>query len=170
VQALDYLTKPVDAERLARALQRVREKIAAQSALITQKQLTAVLNELRTLSEGSKLSAPRFLVKDGEREVLILAERIDWIEAAQHYSCLHTNGRRYMLREPISELERRLDPRQFIRIHRSVIVNLDRIQEVYRDGRAEGIAVLSDGQKLKMSKRGREKLMELGNRRWKESC
>jgi two-component system LytT family response regulator len=162
VHAVDYLTKPVDAERLATALDRVREKIAAKAALLTQEQFAAMLDGIRNQTDASKIHASRFLVKDGEREVLVSAEKIDWIEAAQYYCCLHTNGRRYMLREAISDLERRLDPQQFIRIHRSAIVNLDRIQEVYREGKSEGTLILSGGQKVKISRRGREKLTELG--------
>lgn len=162
VHAVDYLTKPVDAERLALALERVREKIAAKAALLTQEQLTAVLDGLRNSTEEAKSYPSRFLVKDGEKEILLPAEKIDWIEAAQYYCCLHVNGHRYMLRETISELEGRLDSRQFIRIHRSAIVNLDRIREVYREGRTEGTVVLTGGQKVKMSSAGRQKLAELG--------
>ena len=67
-----------------------------------------------------------------------------------------------MLRETISELSIKLDPQQFVRIHRSSIVNLDHIREIYREGQADGFVVLMDGQKLKMSKVGRQKLVELG--------
>lgn len=162
VHAVDYLTKPVDPERLGTALERVREKIAAKTALMTQEQLTAVLNGLRNSTDEPKSYSSRFLVKDGEKEVLIPVEKIDWIEAAQYYCCLHTNGRKYMLREAITELDKSLNPKQFVRIHRSAIVNLDRIQEVYREGRTEDTVVLSSGQKLKMSKVGRQKLTELG--------
>ncbi len=162
VHAVDYITKPVSPERLATALERVRKKIAAETALMTQEQLTAVLNGLRNSTEESKSYSSRFLVKDGEKEILLPAEKIDWIEAAQYYCCLHTNGHKYMLREAIANLDRSLDPRQFVRIHRSAIVNLNRIKEVYREGRMEGTVVLSDGQRLKLSKAGREKLAELG--------
>lgn len=165
VHAVDYLTKPVDAGRLATALERVREKIAAKAALLTQEQFAAMLDGIRNQADVSQAHTSRFLVKDGEREVLVSAEKIDWIEAAQYYCCLHTNGRRYMLREAISDLERRLDPQQFIRVHRSAIVNLDRIKEVYRDGRTEGVVVLSNGQKLKMSNAGRRRIAELGKDR-----
>lgn len=161
VHAIDYLTKPVDAERLARSLERVREKIAAKAALLTQEQLSAVLSGLRS-SEESKSYSPRFLVKDGEKEILLPAEKIDWIEAAAYYCCLHTNGHRYMLRETITDLSDKLDPRQFVRIHRSSIVNLDHIREIYREGHADGSVVLMDGQKLRMSKVGRQKLIDLG--------
>lgn len=162
VHAVDYLTKPVEAERLTLALQRVREKIAAKAALLTQEQLTVVLNGLRNPVDDPKASPTRFLVKDGEKEVLVPVEKIDWIEAAQYYCCLHINNRQYMLRESITDLDNRLDRRQFARIHRSAIVNLDRIREVYREGRAEGTVVLTSGVKLKMSKAGRQRLMELG--------
>ena len=161
VHAVDYLTKPVDAERLATALMRVREKIAARIALLTQEQFTAMLNGLRS-SEESRSYPSRFLVKDGEKEILLPVEKVDWIEAANYYCGLHTNGRTYMLRETITDLSNKLDPRQFVRVHRSSIVNLDRIREIYRDGHGEGSIVLTDGVKLRMSKVGRQKLADLG--------
>lgn len=162
VHAVDYLTKPVAPERLATALARVRKKIAAETALLTQEQLSAVLKGLRDPSAESDPYASRFLVKDGEKEILLPAERIEWVEAASYYSCLHTNGRRYMLRETITELSNRLDPKRFVRIHRSSIVNLDHIREIYREGHGDGSIVLINGRKLKMSKVGRQKLIELG--------
>lgn len=161
VHAVDYLTKPVDAERLTTALKRVREKIAAKIALLTQEQFTAMLSGLRN-SEQPRSYPSRFLVKDGEKEILLPVEKVDWVEAAQYYCCLHTNGRQYMLRETITELDNRLSPTQFVRIHRSSIVNLDRIREFYRDGHGEGSIVLTDGTKLRMSKVGRQKLADLG--------
>jgi two-component system LytT family response regulator len=161
VHAVDYLTKPVDAERLATALKRVREKIAAKVALLTQKQFAAMLSGLRN-SEESRSYPSRFLVKDGEREILFPVEKVDWIEAANYYCGLHTNGRTYMLRETITALSNKLDPRQFVRIHRSSIVNLDRIREIYREGHGDGSIVLMDGKKLKMSKAGRQELAKLG--------
>jgi two-component system LytT family response regulator len=162
IHAVDYLTKPVDVERLERALGRVREKIAAKAALLTQEQLAAVLNGLRNSTFESKSYTSRFLVKDGEREILLPVEKIDWIEAADYYCCLHANGHRYMLRESVADLSNKLDPRQFVRIHRSSIVNLDRIREIYREGQTESSVVLRDGQKLRMSRAGRQKLTEVG--------
>jgi two-component system LytT family response regulator len=162
IHAIDYLTKPVEPERLATALNRVRRKIAAENALLTQEQLAAVLNGLRSSASESKPYASRFLVRDGEKEILVSAESIAWIEAADYYTCLHVNGRGYMLRESIGDLTEKLDPRQFIRIHRSSIVNLDQVREIYRDGQADSSVVLKSGHKLKMSKAGRQKLAELG--------
>ncbi len=89
-------------------------------------------------------------------------EEIEWIEAADYYTCLHVGGRRYMLRESIADLNSKLDPRQFVRVHRSSIVNLDHIREIHRDGQTEGTVVLTNGQKLRMSRAGRQKLTEVG--------
>jgi two-component system, LytTR family, response regulator len=161
IPAVDYLTKPVNAERLATALARVRKKIAAETALLTQEQLGAVLRGLRSGEESPSYTS-RFLVKDGEREILVASEKIDWIEAADYYCCLHVGNRGYMLRESIGDLSENLDPRRFVRIHRSSIVNLDRIREIYRDGQSEGSIVLTTGATLRMSRSGRQKLMEAG--------
>jgi two-component system LytT family response regulator len=163
VHAVDYLTKPVDPERLKLALRRVREKIAAKAALMTQAQLTAMLDGLRSVAGDSKPYLSRFLVKDGQKEILLPVEKIDWIEAAEYYCCLHTNGHGYMVRETIADLDSRLDPGQFVRIHRSAIVNLGRIREIYREGQTENSVVLTDGRKLRMSRAGRQKLIDAGN-------
>lgn len=162
VHAVDYLTKPVDAERLALALERVREKIAARSALLTQEQLTAILNGLRSATESSNPCTSRFLVRDGEKEIFLPVEKIDWIEAAEYYCCLHSNGRSYMLRETISDLSERMDRKQFVRVHRSAIVNIDRIAEVYREGMTQGSIRLANGKVVKVSKAGLDKLLALG--------
>ena len=162
VHAVDYLTKPVEAERLQRALDRVREKIAAKTALLTQAQLSEILNRVHNSNDEPKAYPSRFLVKDGLKEILLPVDKIEWIEAAEYYSCLHSNGRRFMLRETITDLSEKLDPRHFVRIHRSSIVNLNQIGEIYREGQTEGSVVLIDGRKLKMSKAGRQKLVEIG--------
>lgn len=162
VHAVDYLTKPVSPERLAISLDRVREKIAAKTALMTQEQLTAVLNGLRSSTEQPIPYLTRFLVKDGAKEILLPVEKIDWIEAAEYYCCLHTNGHRYMVRETVTDLSSKLDPKNFIRIHRSAIVNLNQIREIYREGPLDGSVVLLNGQSVRMSKAGRQKLNEIG--------
>ncbi|ADV82403.1 LytR/AlgR family response regulator transcription factor [Terriglobus saanensis] len=162
MNAIDYLTKPVQAERLQIAIGKVQEKITAKTALLTQLQLVEVLNELRNVSGKVKTYPSRLLVKDGVKEILLPVEAIEWIEAAEYYSCLHSKGRRFMLRETITDLANRLDPEQFVRIHRSSIVNLNLIREIYREGQEDGCVVLVDGRKLKMSKAGRQRLTETG--------
>lgn len=163
INAVDYLTKPVEAPRLRMALERVRRKIDADRALLTREQLTAVLNGLRP-SEESKCYTSRFLVKDGEKEILLASEKIDWVEAADYYSRLHVGTRTYMLRESITDLSEALDPRHFVRIHRASIINLDRVREIYRDGQSDGSVILTTGVTLRMSRTGRQKLLESGKK------
>lgn len=162
VQAIDYLTKPIAPERLERALRRVREKLLMQTAQLTQEQLKTLLNSVRPASDPPKWYAQRFLVRDGDKEILLPVSEIDWIEADAYYSRLHVTGRNYMLRETITDLNDKLDPKNFVRVHRSSIVNIERIREVYREGRTDSSIVLKSGAVLKMSKQGRQRLVELG--------
>jgi len=162
VHAIDYLTKPVEPQRLFIVLDRVREKIASNHALLTQAQFMELLKDLKTSTKESKPYLSRLLVRDGAKDVLIALKRVEWIEADDYYCRLHTKGRAYMLRETLSELSGKLDPMQFIRIHRSAVVNLDQVREVYREGQGDGSVVLANGQRLKVSRAGREKLAEIG--------
>lgn len=161
VQAIDYLTKPIVPERLGRALQRVREKLELRTAHLTQEQLNALLNSVRIQNDAPRAYAARFLVRDGDKEILLPVSDIDWIEADAYYSHLHVGGKHYMVRETITELNNKLDPANFVRVHRSSIVNVERICEVYREGRTDSSLVLKSGDVLKMSKQGRQRLIEL---------
>jgi two-component system, LytTR family, response regulator len=162
VQAIDYLTKPIVPERLARALRRVREKLESQTTQLTQEQLHTLIHSVRAQNEAPKNYAVRFLVRDGEREILLPVSDIDWVEADAYYSRLHVNGKHYMLRESITDLNNKLDPTTFVRVHRSSIVNVERIREVYREGRSDSSLVLKSGSVLKMSRQGRQRLIDLG--------
>jgi two-component system, LytTR family, response regulator len=160
VQVLDYLTKPVEAERLHATLGRVRERIAANRALITQEQLKSVLAAMETGTAPLRREYPaRLLVPNGTKDSFVSVNEIDWIEAADYYSCLHVGARTLMLRETIKQLALMLDPRKFVRIHRSVIVNIERVREILREGRSEGAVVLHSGQRLKMSRKGWQTLV-----------
>lgn len=160
VEALDYLTKPVEAERLRTTLARVRERIAANRALITQEQLKSVLAAIESDSASVTREYPsRLLVPNGTKDSFVTVSEIDWIEAADYYSCLHVGARTLMLRETIKQLAATLDPRRFVRIHRSIIVNVERVREILREGRNEGAVVLQSGQRLKMSRIGWQALI-----------
>jgi two-component system LytT family response regulator len=161
VQAVDYLTKPVEPKRLVQAIDRVREKITAKSALLARSQLDAVLTALQA-NEVTKPYPTRLLVKDGDKEILLPVESIEWIEAAEYYCCLHANKRRYLLRETITDLSNKLDSGRFVRIHRSAIVNLNFIREIYRDGQGDGSIILSNGEQIRMSRSGKQRLLEIG--------
>lgn len=154
VQALDYLTKPVEPERLEETLVRVKERIASQAAMLTQEQLKSLLSARQEFPR-------RLLVHNGAKDSFVNTDDIEWIEAADYYACLHVGSKSFLLRESIKQLSKTLDPQKFVRIHRSVIVNVDQVREIFREGVSEGSVVLKTGQRLRMSKAGWQSLAAL---------
>ena len=134
VQALDYLLKPFDDARFARTLARAKERAAAPPP---------------KRASGYR---HRFLVRVRERIVVVNAADIDWIEAADYYVSIHAGGHAYLLREPLAELEKSLDPGVFFRVHRSAIVNLARIREIHPMFHGDSMLALSDGSQVKLSR------------------
>ena len=121
--AIDYLLKPFTRARLRRALDRVASQLRDDGALARRvAALVASLQASRTLT--------RFVVKDGGRVYFVRADAVDWIEAVGHYVCLHAGGGSHVIRETLTHLEARLDGERFVRVHRSAIVNLDRVKEL----------------------------------------
>jgi two-component system, LytTR family, response regulator len=159
VHALDYLTKPVEPERLRETLAHVKERIASKIALMTQEQLKTLLESLKQGPATEKTYPKRLLVHDGAKDTLVAVANIEWIEAADYYSCLHVGAKSFLLREPIKQLAATLDPGKFVRVHRSTIVNIDHVREILREGRSEGSVVLHNGQRLRMSKVGWQSLL-----------
>ena len=163
VQAVDYLMKPIEPSRLCDTLGRVKRRIAENTAFLTQEHLSEVLGALRGVIDKEKSYPERFLVRDGTKEVIVPIDDIQWIEAADYYACLHVGNRRYMLRESMKQLEKMLNPNRFVRIHRSIVVRIDQVREIHRDGETEYFVILADGQRLKMSKTGWKNLTATGN-------
>lgn len=159
VHALDYLTKPIEPDRLRQTLIHVKERVASKSALIAQEQLKAVFESIRSASPEKKSYPKRVLVRNGTKDVLVSLDEVEWIEAADYYSCLHVGTKNYLLREPIKQLAGTLDPGKFLRVHRSAIVNIGQVREIIREGRSEGAVVLHSGHRLKMSKVGWQALL-----------
>jgi two-component system, LytTR family, response regulator len=159
VHAIDYLTKPIEQERFCETLRRAKARIAGDAALQTQEHLTAALDALRNGSKNGRCYQERFLIRDGNKEALVHVGDVEWIEASDYYSCLHVGGRTYMLRESIKDLSVKLDPAQFVRIHRSVIVRIGQVREIHREGKAEYFVVLAGGHRLRMSKAGWQNLI-----------
>jgi two-component system LytT family response regulator len=161
VQALDYLLKPFDDERFAQALDRARRHIEQREAAGLKQRLLALL-------EGeAKTSAPlayeeKFLIKSASRVFFVKAEEIDWIEAADYYVCLHVGGQSHLLRETMAEMEAKLDPARFCRIHRSTIVNLQRIREVQSHG-GEYVVMLANNTALRLSRSRKEQIEQILN-------
>jgi two-component system LytT family response regulator len=147
-QALDYLLKPFDDERFAQSLQRARTYLNGNETAEIKERLAKLVNGLP--NHGNYLS--RIAVKCAGRVLFLKAGEIDWIEAAGNYVNLHVGKESYLLRGRMSELEKRFDPEQFFRIHRSTIVNLDRVKELQLLFKVEGIVVLKGGQQLSASR------------------
>jgi two-component system, LytTR family, response regulator len=133
----------------------VFEKVAHQSAFHAQEQLKTALLAL----QPQNTYPARLVVPNGTRDAFVPVDEIEWIEAADYYACLHVGGRSLMLRETIKQLAETLDPRKFVRVHRSAIVNIAHVREILREGRNEGWVYLTNGQRLKMSKTGWHNLL-----------
>jgi two-component system, LytTR family, response regulator len=159
VHAFDYLTKPVERDRLNDTLTRAKERIASNAALLNQERLRQVLTEAGTRGIVGKEYPKRLLIPNGAKDVFVNVQEIEWIEAADYYSCLHVGTKSFMLRETVKQLTNTLDPARFVRIHRSTIVNMDYVCEVAREGRSEASVLLTRGQRLKMSKNGWQNLV-----------
>lgn len=138
LNALDYLLKPIDDQRFRESLDRARTAFGQ-----------------RTHSgdaEPLKPMAERFTVRIGQRIAVIEAKEVDWIEANDDYAGLHVGPRMYLLREPLHQLSKRLDPRCFLRIHRSTIVRIDRIAELEALSNRDCLLRLRDGTPLRASR------------------
>lgn len=161
VQALDYLVKPVEPRRLNQTLRKVKERLQHKEAFAARQEISSVLEVLRAASAGHEPYPERFLARNGNSSSVVAVNDIEWIEAADYYVCLHAAGKKHLLRESIRALETRLDPRKFVRLHRSVIVNLDYVREIHRDGRTEGWVLLSTGERVRLNKSGWHKLLAM---------
>jgi two-component system, LytTR family, response regulator len=157
VHALDYLLKPVDGARFAAALARARERIRGQQLATMAAQLRQIIGELR----GEREYLDRLFVKSGGRILAIDVDDIDWIEAADNYVHLHTGRASHLLLATMNGLEARLDPRRFLRIHRSTIVNLGRVKELRPMFHGEYRVVLGDGAVLTSGRRYAKSLHKL---------
>jgi two-component system LytT family response regulator len=156
VRALDYLLKPFDRERFHSAVQRARASIEQQETGDLGRRLLALVKDLRPAAP----KADRIVVKSAGRLFFLRADEIDWIEAAGNYARLHVGSESHLLRETMNSLEARLDPEHFFRIHRSRIVNMERIQELQPWFNGEYVVILRNGTRLTLSRGYREKLQE----------
>ena len=158
--ATDYLLKPFRKVRFDRALQRAKERIAG----------TPNVSDLRALVArmDRDLAPPKYVdrltVAENGRIFLIDVDEIDWIAASGNYALLHTHRRTYEIRQTLTELEAKLNPREFLRIHRSTIVNIRRIKEIQPWFRGHHVVILKNGQELRMSRYQRDVAEKLGIR------
>jgi len=183
VHALDYLLKPIAHRRFQEALRRARHELdrrgretAASADGSEAESLSAVADRLRRMLDDRESAASastlrpvagvdspryamRFTVRDGERYVLVRVADVDWAEASANYVRLHVGPKTFQMRTTMSELERQLDPGQFTRIHRSAIVNLDRIREIRPEWHGEYEVALVTGATLRLSRGYRDRLL-----------
>jgi two-component system LytT family response regulator len=163
VHAVDYLLKPVLAERLAEALERVRARLGGAGAPSAPpddgpaRRLEALLEQLAHRDAYLE----RVVVRVQERFLVIRTADVDWLEGADNYVRIHAARRAYLLRGTLAGMEERLDPRRFLRIHRSTIINLDRVREFQLWFQGEYVVTLTDGTRLNVSRGYRNKLLEL---------
>jgi two-component system, LytTR family, response regulator len=173
VQALDYLLKPFDRDRFQGALRRVRQQIDSAENGELGKRLRALMRDIKTdlpLETSSVTSLPaatsgdrkseRMVVKSGGRLFFLRAHEIDWVEAAGNYVRVHVGTESHLLRETMNAIEARLNSEVFFRIHRSRIVNIERIKELQPWFNGEYIVILRNGTKLTLSRGYREKLQD----------
>jgi two-component system LytT family response regulator len=153
VHAVDYLLKPVSAERLSAALSRVRERLdrgersASAGAMAVSRPVAG--------------RAHRVLVRDGPRVHVIPVATIDYVQAQDDYVCFRSEGKDFLKEQTLAETEASLDPAQFVRIHRSYLLNLARLVRVDQDERENRVAVLTDGRRLPVSRAGYARLNAL---------
>jgi two-component system LytT family response regulator len=158
--AVDYLLKPFAPDRLSRALARARDRLHDRQNRDSTQRLFSLLGS-RYLSDYTQ----RIAVSTGGRIVFIAVNDIDWIEAEGNYARLHVARRIYDVRETLQALMEKLDPREFVRIHRSTIVNASRIQEVQPWFQGSHIVLLQSGEQLRMSRYQRDAVERLLGKR-----
>ena len=152
--AVDYLLKPFDLERFRTALERVRRRLG---------ELTRApkASELKNAAQAPGQHARRIVVKDGARVHIIPIGQLDYAEAQDDYVALHSAGKTYLKQQTISSLEASLDPARFVRVHRSFLVNLERVAKIEPFTRDTRLAVLGDGSQIPISRSGYLRLKEL---------
>jgi two-component system, LytTR family, response regulator len=177
-QALDYLLKPINDVRFRQALERVRIYWQQRNAFAQREKLMQLIaatrgaasvdeNVMRELAaESGQTQYPDILpIRDDAGTVRLDVSRIDWIDAAGDYMCVHADGHTYVLRETMKSLESVLDPRIFQRVHRSTIVNVRRVRRLRPHTNGEYFLTLEDGQEIKLSRSYRDRVDQLLQRR-----
>lgn len=173
VHAIDYVLKPIVNERLCLAVDRARSHIERSCALSDKKNLMDLITNITGESSGhideilysdnaSSQSYPEKLaIKEGDETVLVSCNEIAWIDAAGDYMCVHANSQVHILRSTMKDLEKKLNPKLFQRIHRSTIVSLAMIKKVCPHINGEFFLILKDGSRLKMSRSYKDRIKHI---------
>ena len=174
--ALDYLLKPFDDDRFEKTVQRAKGQLRRVKAGELNRKLLALLDNFReggaaaVADAAAAMAAPgtgdgrwltRLAIKSSGRITFLRTDEIDWIGAADYYVELHVAGKAHLLREAMAKLETRLDPKRFLRIHRSTVVHIDRIKELHPMFSGDYAVILRDNTELALSRNYRERFLEL---------
>lgn len=157
LHAVSYLTKPIEASDMSAVLERVRRLAASNELEQERKSISRVVEEMNT----PRAPLQRIVVRDRGRTILLRLDEIDWIEAAGNYVRLHVGKDKHLVRETMNAIEQKLDPNVFLRVHRSTIVNLERIRELLPASHGDYEVVLRDGTHLTLSRVYRERVEPL---------
>jgi two-component system LytT family response regulator len=173
-QALDYLLKPVDDARLNQSLDRVRHELQQHSLVARHEQMLRLLEQVDgtnhidrqdLIAQLRTVNEPRYAnvlpIRTESETIRLAVAHIDWIDAAGDYMCVHAQGNTYVLRETMKALESLLDPSRFARVHRSTIVNIERISRLRPHMNGEFFLTLESGQELKLSRSYRDRIEQL---------
>ena len=161
VQALDYILKPFEDDRFRAVLDRAKEHLRqSRGDLLTER--NEALLASRRAEPGSHLT--RILVREGGTVTFVPVDTLDWIEAADYYTRLHSGKQTQLVRYTLNDLEKQLDPQRFLRIHRSAIVNVSRVKEIRLDYQNHHVVVLIDGTRIPLSRSRKETLEEVLSR------
>lgn len=155
VHAADYVMKPVGRERLAEALAQARARLSGAAAP------HAPATALAAAARAPGQYVERLLVKDGAEVHVIPVERVDWIEAQDDYAAIHSGGKSWLKPQPLAELAQGLDPAKFVRIHRSYVLNVERLARLELYAKDSRMAILADGRQLPVSRAGYARLRAL---------
>jgi two-component system, LytTR family, response regulator len=153
VHAVDYLVKPFNEERLGAALQRARERLGRGEKMPVQ--------EIADAARPRQGFSGRILVRDGPRVHVLPVEKIDYVQAQDDYVSFRCEGKNYLKDQTLAQVEATLDPDKFVRIHRSYVLNVERLARVELDSRENRVAILADGRQLPVSRAGYKRLSSL---------
>lgn len=174
IHALDYILKPLDSQRLATSIEKVLKYIVLKNEEEHRQKLVRLVADftgddcediLRKLASGEAIANQTFpdvlAIKDGSEVTRVNISDIQWIDAAGDYMCVHTIGQTHIMRKTMKELDQELDPRKFVRVHRSAIVNIQYVQKLISHISGEYHLILANGSELKVSRSHRDKVKEM---------
>ncbi|MBV9268839.1 MAG: response regulator transcription factor [Acidobacteriaceae bacterium] len=157
ISAVDYLLKPITEERFRIAFERARNRLRATTPEESTRQMLTVLDTIA----NPRRYLSRLAVRSGDHTIFLAMDEVDWIEAEQNYVCVHAGEAAHLLHVPMNTIETSLDPDRFLRIHRSYIINVQHVKQLWTQTHGQYIVELSSGHRLQSSRTYSEKIRAL---------